>query len=159
MLLKTKLFFLRKCSLCSYLNNEQPPKIFLAFLWAHLLNENSSNLIFLYCCVNVLYITAFVFSPALSLFFTHWHLLNMFCFHDAKEGVFYLWRGQKEKKKDTGKGGERGERRGKDRPWQKVHLLENWPHPRACEQHAPLTKVQRAEELTLALPAGWCLWS
>lgn len=46
MLLKTKLFFLRKCSLCSYLNNEQPPKIFLAFLWAHLLNENSSNLIF-----------------------------------------------------------------------------------------------------------------
>lgn len=87
MLLKTKLFFLRKSSLCSYLNNEQPPRIFSAFLWAHLLNENSSNLIFLYCFVNVLYITAFVFSPALSLFFTHWHLLNMFCFHDAKEGL------------------------------------------------------------------------
>lgn len=60
--------------------------------------------------------------------------------------------GKRRRRKDTGKGGEKGERRVKDRPWQKAQLLENWPHPRACEQHAPLTKVQEGWRVNSGSP-------
>lgn len=68
------------------------------------------------------------------------------CFHHAKEGlgertrsVLFI-KGVKEEERHRQRGRKR--RRGEDRPWQKAQLLENRPHPRACEQHAPLTKVQ-----------------
>lgn len=113
---------------------------------------------FILLCKCFVYNSLCFFTCSISVFHSL-TFIEYVCFHDAKEGLggrtrsVLFMEGSKEEEERHRQRGERGERRWEDRPWQKAQLLENWPHPRACEQHAPLTKVQEGWRVNSGSPS------
>lgn len=166
MLLKTKLFFLRKSSLCSYLNNEQPPRIFPAFLWAHLLNENSSNLIFfILLCKCFVHNSLCFFTCSISVFhpltFIEYVLFSRCKGRARRENKeCSIYAGGKRRRRKTQAKGEKEEREGeKTDPGRKPSSWKTGLTPELVSSMLHWLRCRRAEELTLALPAGQCLSS